>query len=107
MQESLELELPAFGITGWLKLAAAIGGKIIGAGLGARLTGFPSRKAFVVGVSSIPRMEIALVSLLIAIRAYVIEDDRVKTMVAATTVLVAVTTLLTPILVRTFYREIE
>jgi Kef-type K+ transport system membrane component KefB len=86
-------------------LIAAITGKIIGTGLGARLSGFSGRNAMMVGISSIPRVEIALVSLLIAIRAEVISDDNVPTLVAATMILVTVTTLITPILVRALWKD--
>jgi len=86
-------------------LVAAISGKIIGAGAGARLSGMTGRKSLMVGVSSIPRVEIALVSLLIAIRADVISPGNVPTLIASTMVLVTVTTLLTPILLRALWKD--
>jgi len=85
-------------------LTVAIFGKIFGRGVGAMLVRFPPSKSLQIGIASIPRMEIALASLFIAIKADVIAPEHVKTLVAATMVFVIVTTLITPPLLRRFCR---
>ncbi len=100
-----EFKDPEVLIVAFVILAGAIAGKIIGAGAGARLAGLDGRRSLMVGISSIPRVEIALVSLLIAIRADVISEGNIPTFVASTMLLVTVTTLITPILVRKLWRD--
>ncbi len=89
-------------------LADAIFGKIIGRGIGARIGGFEWHKAWQMGIGSIPRMEVALVSLTVAITAHAIEPSHIPLFVAATMVFVTVTTLITPPLLKlSFRKEIE
>ncbi len=89
-------------------LLIAIVGKILGRGIGARIGGFPWRKAWQMGVGSIPRMEVALVSLTIAIHAGAIQPQHINLFMTATMVFVTVTTLLTPPLLKlSFKKEIE
>ncbi len=91
-------------------LIAAIFGKIIGRGIGARIGGFNWRKSWQMGIGSIPRMEVALVSLTVAITSpsHPISSEHVPLFIAATMVFVIVTTLITPPLLKlSFKKEIE
>ncbi len=89
-------------------LADAIFGKILGRGIGARIGGFNWHKSWQMGIGSIPRMEVALVSLTVAITAHAIKPSHIPLFVAATMVFVTVTTLITPPLLKlSFSKEIE
>ncbi len=89
-------------------LLAAIFGKILGRGIGARIGGFDWHKSWQMGVGSIPRMEVALVSLSVAISAGAITTQNIPVFVGATMLFVIVTTLITPPLLKlSFKKEIE
>ena len=59
------------------------------------------------GIGSIPRMEVALVSLTVAITApsHPIQDQHIPLFIAATMVFVIVTTLITPPLLKWSFRK--
>jgi len=88
-------------------LVAAIFGKILGRGIGARIGGFNWHKSWQMGIGSIPRMEVALVSLTVAITApsHPISSAHVPLFIAATMVFVTVTTLLTPPMLKWSFRK--
>lgn len=88
-------------------LVAAIFGKILGRGIGARIGGFNWHKSWQMGIGSIPRMEVALVSLTVAITApsHPISPAHVPLFIAATMVFVTVTTLLTPPMLKWSFRK--
>ncbi len=88
-------------------LIAAIFGKILGRGIGARIGGFNWHKSWQMGIGSIPRMEVALVSLTVAITApsHPISNQHVPLFIAATMVFVIVTTLITPPLLKWSFRK--
>ena len=88
-------------------LIAAIFGKVLGRGIGARIGGFKWHKAWQMGVGSIPRMEVALVSLTVALTAksQPIKPEHVQLFIAATMVFVTVTTLITPPLLKISFRK--
>ncbi len=88
-------------------LIAAIFGKILGRGIGARIGGFNWHKSWQMGVGSIPRMEVALVSLTVAITApsHPISQQHVPLFIAATMVFVTVTTLITPPMLKWSFRK--
>ncbi len=91
-------------------LLAAIFGKLLGRSIGARIGGFDWHKAWQMGIGSIPRMEVALVSLTVAITSplHPIPPEHVPLFLAATMVFVIVTTLITPPLLKiSFRKEIE
>ncbi len=89
-------------------LVVAIFGKILGRGIGARIGGFNWHKSWQMGIGSIPRMEVALVSLTVAITAHAIKPQHVPYFIGATMIFVTVTTLLTPPLLKlSFKKEIE
>jgi Kef-type K+ transport system membrane component KefB len=88
----------------WLTLvicAVAVFSKIIGCGLGARLAGMDSRGALQVGVGMISRGEVGLIVATVGISSGVIGQE----VFAVTVVMVLVTTLVTPPLLRLVLRE--
>lgn len=85
-------------------LMVAIAGKIIGCGLGAALSGFSRRDCLIVGVGMIPRGEVGLITASIGFSAGLVTRD----VYAQAVVLVLITTLITPALLRyAFPRPIE
>ena len=79
-----------------LLLAIAIAGKIAGCGLGARLNGFSMRESMIVGVGMIPRGEVGLITASLGLAAGLVTRDVYVQVV----VLVLITTLITPALLR-------
>ena len=86
-------------------LVDAIFGKILGRGIGARIGGFNWHKSWQMGVGSIPRMEVALVSLTVGITAGAIKPQHIPYFIAATMIFVTVTTLITPPLLKLSFRK--
>jgi Kef-type K+ transport system membrane component KefB len=98
--------IPKVLILGVAIVFVAVIGKILGCGTGARIGGFTPRKSLQVGIATVPRMEVALVSLMVAIHAGVIRGAVADTLVAATFIFVTVTTFITPSLIKfSFKRE--
>ncbi len=87
-----------------LIIVAAISGKLLGAGFSARSLGFGWRRAFGIGSGMIPRGEVALVIASIAMEGL---KDRgfTETHFSAVVVMVAVTALIAPFLLKYFFRE--
>lgn len=83
---------PVFSIL----LLIAIVGKIAGCGLGALFSGFSRRESLVVGVGMIPRGEVGLITASLGLAAGLVSRD----LYAQVVVLVLLTTLLTPPLLR-------
>lgn len=79
-----------------LLLLIAIAGKIVGCGMGASLAGFGNRDSFIVGLGMIPRGEVGLITASIGFTAGLVTRD----IYAQTVVLVLITTLITPALLR-------
>ncbi len=95
-------------ILGIVIIVIAIVGKVIGRGIGARIGGFDWHKSFQMGIGSIPRMEVALVSLTLAITSGAVPQKDAQLFIAATMLFVTVTTLITPPLLKwAFKKEIE
>ncbi len=95
-------------ILGGIIIVIAIVGKLIGRGIGARIGGFDWHRAIQMGIGSIPRMEVALVSLTLAITSGAVPKQHAQLFIAATMLFVIVTTLLTPPLLKwAFRKEIE
>ena len=83
-------------------LLIAIAGKIVGSGLGAAFSGFNRRDSLVVGVGMIPRGEVGLITASIGFTAGLVTRD----IYAQAVILVLITTLITPALLRyAFPRE--
>jgi Kef-type K+ transport system membrane component KefB len=99
---SIGLEANARAITGVMLpllivlLAVAIVSKVLGAGLGARLAGFETRSALRVGAGMVSRGEVGLIVASIGVREGLIAPEVFSVVV----VLVLLTTLITPPLLR-------
>ena len=88
-----------------LFIPAAFIGKIIGCTIGAKLSGFANLEAFQVGIGMIPRMEVALVVVATAISLGVFTDDLAHQMLAATVLLVMISAMVTPVLLKILFQK--
>ncbi len=79
-----------------LVLVIAIVGKIVGCGIGASFAGFGRRDSFIVGIGMIPRGEVGLITASIGFAAGLVTRD----IYSQAVVLVLITTLITPPLLR-------
>ncbi len=86
-------------------VTVAIVSKVTGRGIGAIMAGYSRKKSLQLGIGSVPRMEVALVSMAIAVRVGAIGSDISDTFIAATFVFVTVTTLITPPLLKWSFRD--
>src|SRR5262249_22891842 len=83
-------------------LLIAIAGKILGCGAGAAVSGFNRRESLIVGVGMMPRGEVGLITASIGFAAGLVTRD----VYAQAVILVLITTLITPALLRyTFPKE--
>ncbi|AMM54584.1 cation:proton antiporter [Pyrococcus kukulkanii] len=115
------LNLKVFGNADALKLAfvlsvIAIVGKIAGRGFGAWITAWGRGKDFLfthenfkmslqMGIGSVPRTEVALVDLMVAIHGGAIPPDDVPKFIAATLIFITVSVLVTPPLLKWAFKE--
>lgn len=90
-----------------LFIPAAIAGKIIGCTAGAKINGFKNREALQVGIGMIPRMEVALVVVATEISLGIFKGSIAHQMLAATILLVIITAILTPVLLKIAFKENE
>lgn len=79
----------------------AVLGKVLGCGLGARMGGFSGRESIQVGIGMVSRGEVGLIVASVGISAGIITQD----LFAITVVMVLVTTLVTPLLLRAAFRQ--
>jgi Kef-type K+ transport system membrane component KefB len=98
---SIGLEINAWQLGGHfafftILLVIALLGKIVGCGLGTFFNGFPARESVIVGVGMIPRGEVGLITASLGWTAGLVTRDIYVEVV----VLVLVTTLVTPALLR-------
>lgn len=98
---SIGLEVNARQLAGGTGLfvalvAVAVLGKILGSGLGARLTGFSNRDSLIVGVGMIPRGEVGLITASLGFAAGLVSP----TVYVQVVILVLATTLITPPLLK-------
>lgn len=84
-------------------VGVAIVTKIIGSGLGARLGGFTSREAQRVGLGMISRGEVGLIVATVGVDAGLIEPE----LFAIVTIIVLITTLITPLFLRQAFAKKE
>ncbi|MBA2845890.1 Kef-type K+ transport system membrane component KefB [Methanococcus maripaludis] len=88
--------------------AIAIVSKVIGRGFGARIMGWNMKKSLQMGIGSIPRAEIALINLMVAIHAGVISESNVGKFIAATMIFITISIISTPPLLKwAFTEEVE
>lgn len=85
----------AIGV-GSVVIIMAIIGKILGGGLGAKLSGFTSEESLQIGIGMVPRAEVAIIIANLGIRMNVIGQTELATVI----LLVLVTTLITPSLLK-------
>ncbi len=76
-------------------------GKVVGCGLGAKLTGFKSREALQIGIGMVPRAEVAIIIANLGLQMAVLSEKHM----AATILMVLGTTLITPSLLKWSFRE--
>ncbi|WP_048150373.1 cation:proton antiporter [Palaeococcus ferrophilus] len=104
------LDLRVFGSVDALALAAvltvvAVVGKVVGRGFGAVIMGWSMKKALQMGIGSIPRTEVALVDLMVAIHGGAIPQSDAQKFIAATLIFITVSVLITPPLLKWAFRE--
>ncbi|AFN04385.1 Na antiporter [Pyrococcus furiosus COM1] len=94
----------------------AIVGKVAGRGFGAWITAWGRgkdflftrenfRMSFQMGIGSIPRTEVALVALMVAIHGGAISPDDAPKFIAATLIFITISVLITPPLLKWAFRE--
>jgi len=79
----------------------AVTGKIIGCGLGAKIAGFTWKQSLQVGVGMIPRAEVAIIVASLGVGLGVIGNEQLTAVV----LMVLVTTIITPSLLKLAFRE--
>jgi Kef-type K+ transport system membrane component KefB len=103
---SIGLEINAWTLGGhWIfflgLLIVAVGGKVLGCGLGAWLSRMSSRDSLIIGIGMVPRGEVGLITATIGWTAGLISPQ----VFSLAVVLVLITTLLTPIMLRIPFRQ--
>ena len=83
----------------------AIIGKILGCGMGAKIAGMSNRESLQVGVGMIPRMELALIIVTTAFSKKIIEGSIANQILIATVLLIIITTLVTPVLIKATFKN--
>ncbi len=97
--------LKDIGVLVLLFIPMALIGKIIGCSMGAKICKFNTRDAIAVGVGMMPRMEVALVVVTTEIAMGIFSETLAHQVLAATILLVIISSLLTPVLLKVVYRE--
>lgn len=90
----LKLEAEPFFL--FIFVILSISGKILGSGIGAKLTGFDTVRAFRIGSGMIPRGEVALIVANMALEKELISSD----ILSATILMVIFSAILTPVLLK-------
>jgi Kef-type K+ transport system membrane component KefB len=80
-------------------------GKIIGCGIGARLSGMTNRESLQIGVGMIPRMELALIIATAAISHKIFTGQVAQTILLTTIILTIVTSLISPLLIKATFKN--
>jgi len=96
--------LKTIGIFAVFFIPLAIAGKFVGCSIGARLGGLPGRKAIIVGVGMIPKMEYALITVTLAVSRGIFTGPTAHQMLGVTVLHVCITTLLAPILLKATFK---
>lgn len=101
MGVNLNMALSVVGI-GSVIILAAVMGKVLGSGFGARFSGFSTPKAIQIGIGMVPRAEVAIIISNLGLTLGIINQQ----MMAITILMVVSTTLLTPSMLKwSFERE--
>jgi len=79
-------------------------GKIIGCGIGAKISGLKNIESLQIGIGMIPRMEVALIIATYAISNNIINGKPADQILAATLILTIITTIITPILIKKSFK---
>ncbi len=95
MGVDLKAATSALGL-GTLFIVLAVLGKLIGCGVGAKVSGFNLKQSIQIGVGMIPRAEVAIIISTLGVKLEVIGDREM----AAVLLMVLVTTILTPSLLK-------
>ena len=97
------MELSAFMTIGPLAvivIVVGVFGKIFGCGLGAKFGGMSRDESMLIGVGMVPRMEVALIVVTIAISYNILKGEVAHQFLAVTLLLTIVTTVVTPFLIK-------
>jgi Kef-type K+ transport system membrane component KefB len=99
------VDLSAFlsiGIFAALVIVAGVTGKIIGCGIGAKIAGMSKKDSLLVGVGMIPRLEMAIVTVTIAISHDMFKgyESIADNLLATTILLCIITAIITPVMIK-------
>ena len=86
-------------------ISVSIIGKIIGCGIGAKLSGMSNIESLQVGVGMIPRMELALIIVTAAISHGILTGQVAHTLLLTTIILTIVTSIITPFLIKATFKN--
>jgi len=86
-------------------IIVSILGKIIGCGVGAKLTGMSNLESLQIGIGMIPRMELALIISSTAISHGILSEGFSHQILIVTLLMIVVTTLLTPVLFKATFKN--
>ncbi len=89
----------------FILILVAITGKIIGCGLGARISGCTRKESIQIGVGMIPRMELALIIISTAISKNILVGVIANQLLAVTVLIAVSTTLITPFLINLTFKK--
>jgi len=81
----------------------ALIGKVIGCSIGSKICGLSGKEALSVGIGMMPRMEVALVVVTTEITMGVFDRSLANQVLAATILLVIISSVITPIILRRIY----
>ena len=95
MGVDLKQAISAFGI-GSIIILVAVLAKVLGCGFGAKFSGFNSKQSLQIGIGMVPRAEVAIIISNLGLTLGIIDDN----MMAITILMVVVTTLFTPSLLK-------
>lgn len=98
----LKAALTAVGI-GSILIVAGVLGKIIGCGVGARLSGFDGNQSLQIGVGMVPRAEVAIIVANLGLQMAILNEKEM----AAAVLMVLVTTLITPSLLKWSFTRVK
>jgi Kef-type K+ transport system membrane component KefB len=93
------------GIFAIVIIIIAITGKIIGCGIGAKIGGMTNYESLYVGVGMIPRLEMALITVLIAVNHNILSGDEADKIKAVTIIVCVVTAIVTPLMIKAITKK--